>query len=522
MWRFSPIRYTCFIPQPNSSPRLGPATESPIRGKARRGLPAHVAVAPTVCQWTEKKRETESASPPFPVFLGICASHLALLATLHYDGRRPLTSSTHLSRFPYSGVKPTTDKTPHVKAADSTADLASDNLPAPAAESPDPKVTAAGAKAEPPDRHRGWLPLAAHTKQQIPLLAVAGALAIFLSIVNNWLGPTYMQESAIQKLGDTLPDRSFMQLRVARARLLANKEAQAAAVLALAHYKWHHGDRAGAAKIYEEVLSEKSAPELLSNANIDLWTPRNRLKSYYTETNNVAGRLRLFELAQRNRYVLPCADLVPEMEEAASLYETVGNKAKAAQWRNAAEAGRVIPLTNLSEEDTVIPVPDNNFYPASDREDGYAADVWLTLGIERLYTEPNKAGICFIKALSSKTASPVQRSRAKIWFFISCVLTGDKTRAQRVLPATLKAERWLSANQAKAHHNRGVSLEEASFWTVYRRYLQGSSDAKEIANAANHDRAASSRASGTCLGLIDTRLDELDAQVIEDRDDTAE
>lgn len=398
-------------------------------------------------------------------------------------------------------MKPTRDKSPQLKQVDAAVDSTVDALsPACVAQKQTPAEPAA-------ERCNWWQTVKTEGRKQFPLIAVAGALAITLSLADDWLGKTSsLEEKRIEKMGTSPGDAGYLQLRLARARLFADQYAEMNALQDLANYKWYHNDRAGAIKIYEDLTPRfhSSDPDL---AGINFWSMKDRLLEYYIDTNNVAGRLKLFELDQNNDMHLPCADSVDTMAEAADLYAVAGDKANAARWKRAAEIGKTIPVMTLDDNYKVAPYLDPELYPAIDSSDGYAPEIWLSLGINRLESDPSHSGACFLKALNDKSASPTQVARAKIWLFISCVRSEDKTQAARVLPDAMAAESWLTKTQLNAHHGEGVSVEEASFWTVYLQYLTDIKDTKAAAATAEHEQEVMKRAAGPRLAKIQIDLD---------------
>lgn len=71
----------------------------------------------------------------------------------------------------------------------------------------------------------------------------------------------------------------------------------------------------------------------------------------------------------------------------------------------------------------------------------------------------------------------------------------------------MAAESWLTKTQLSAHHGEGVSVEEASFWTVYLQYLTDIKDTKAAAAAAEHEQEVMKRAAGPRLAKIQIDLD---------------
>lgn len=163
-------------------------------------------------------------------------------------------------------MKPTRDKSPQLKQVDAAVDSTVDALsPACVAQKQTPAEPAA-------ERCNWWQTVKTEGRKQFPLIAVAGALAITLSLADDWLGKTSsLEEKRIEKMGTSPGDAGYLQLRLARARLFADQYAEMNALQDLANYKWYHNDRAGATKIYEDLIPKfrSSDPDLIG---INFWS----------------------------------------------------------------------------------------------------------------------------------------------------------------------------------------------------------------------------------------------------------
>jgi hypothetical protein len=135
-------------------------------------------------------------------------------------------------------------------------------------------------------------------------------------------------------------------------------------------------------------------------------------------------------------------------------------------------------------------------YPKEDRD----AQLWLGLGIERLYTLPHDARAYFLKALQDENASESQKQRARVWLFVTAVENRDWTRCPQYLQDAKSASDWLEQNQIR--HQRGVCLEGASFWAAYRQYLQNTKNTEAAEDARHHQRALETAAADPMIARI--------------------
>ncbi|MFN8658069.1 MAG: hypothetical protein U0105_17160 [Candidatus Obscuribacterales bacterium] len=337
------------------------------------------------------------------------------------------------------------------------------------------------------------------SRQQIALVVVAATLAVILSISDFWLGTReLMSETEINATQYSPFETARLQLRVARARLLSDREAERTALGDLGNYKWHHCQLEAAVKIYEALFSVP-----VQEPNFDTYDhigseAYSRLSSYYKGTHNIKGDLRLFELRHRDANRLPTAADVAEADVAADLYERMGDTANARRWRQAGELGRSIPLYGFTAEEALS--PDVFYYSADYPKEDRDAQLWLGLGIERLYTLPHDARAYFLKALQHENASESQKQRARVWLFVTAVENRDWTRCPQYLQDAKSASDWLEQNQIR--HQRGVCLEGASFWAAYRQYLQNTKNTEAAEDARHHQRALETAAADPMIARI--------------------